>query len=140
MRNQALDSGDDAVLDIMDLPEAHGLGIVHGVINAVALDLPVGLLWLFPAYHHGVLGYDLGLDVSGWTGRGLFTSPGFYWLTGRTLANCVDGGDTDFVLCVGVEATNAVTCSGDVIHCLILAVWGLGPILDDIVSHWVWVA
>lgn len=124
----------------MDLPEAHGLGVIHGVVNPITLDLPIGLLRFLPAHHHGVLGYDPCLDVPRRAGRGLLPSPGLHWLTGRALANRVEGRDTDLILSVGVESADAVACGGDSIHGLILAIWGLCPVLDDVVSHWVWVA
>ena len=140
LRNQTLDRGDDAVLDVVDLPKAHGLGVIHGVINTVTLDLTVGLLRLLPPHHHGVLGNDLGLDVSWRTGRRLLTCASLHRLAGWTLTDCVHGRDTDFILCVGVQPTNAVARGGNVFHCLVFAVWGFGSILDDVESHWVWVA
>lgn len=134
-----MDGGEDAVLDIMDLPQAHGLRVIHGVINAVTLDLSVGFLGLFPAHHHSIVRYNMGLDVPRRTGGCLFAGPSLDRLAGGALADGVDGRDTDFVLGVGVQATDAVTCGGDVIDRLVFAVWGLGSILDDVVCDWVWV-
>lgn len=132
-----MDGGDDTVLDIMDLPQAHGLRVIHGVINAVTLDLSVGLLRLFPAHHHSIVRYNVGLDVPWRTGGCLFASPSSDWLTRGALADGVDGRDADFVLGVGVQATDAVTRGGDVIHRLVFAVWGRSSVLDDVVCDWV---
>lgn len=134
-----MDGGDDAVLDIMDLPQAHGLRVIHGIINAVTLDLSVGLLGLFPAHHHSIVRYNMGLDVSRRTGGSLFTGPSSDRLTRGPLADGVDSRDADFILSVGVQTTNAVTRGGDVIHRFIFAVWGSGSVLDDVVCDWVWV-
>lgn len=140
LRRQALDGGDDAVLDIMDVPQAHGLRVIHGVINAVTLDLSVGFLRFLPSNHHRIVRYNMGLDVPRRTGGCLLAGPSFHRLAGGALADGVDGRDTNCVLGVGVKATNAVTCGGDVIHRLVFAVWGRGPILDDVICDWVWVA
>lgn len=37
--DQVLNGGDDAVLDVVDLPLVHGPGGVHGVVYAVAFHL-----------------------------------------------------------------------------------------------------
>lgn len=37
--HQVLDGGDDAVLDVVDLPLVHGPGGVHGVVHAVPFHL-----------------------------------------------------------------------------------------------------
>lgn len=118
----------------------NGLRVIHGVIHSIALDLSIRLFRLFPAHHHSVLGYNLCLDVPRWASRGLFACSSLYRLTGGTLADCVDGRDADLILGVRVEAADAVACGGDVIHRLVLAVWGLGAVLDNVVSDRVRVA
>lgn len=53
--HEAVNGRDHAVLNVVDLPVAHWLRRIHGVINSVALDQTVGLLRLVPAHHHRVL-------------------------------------------------------------------------------------
>ncbi len=89
--HQTLNGGDHAVLYIVDVPHAHGLGWIHGVVDPITLDLSIGLLGFIPAYHHGVLGDDTGLDIARWAGGSLFPSPSLNWFTGWALANGVKG-------------------------------------------------
>ena len=133
-RHQALDGGDDAVLHVVDLPHAHGLVLVHGVVHAVALDLAVGLLRLLPAHHHGVGGEDPGVDVSRRAGGRLLGGPGLHSAAGRPLSNAVEGGHAELVLGVGVETADAVARGGDAVHRLKLAVGTLGAVLDDVIG------
>lgn len=139
-RHKAVDGCNHAVLNIVDLPVAHRLRRIHGVIHSIALDQPVGLLRLIPAHHHCVLGYDARLDVPRRAGGGLLSSSGFHLVAGRTLADGVDGRNADLVLSVGVEPADAVAGGGDRVHRLVLAVRGLGAVLDDVIGNGVGVA
>lgn len=134
-RHEAVDGRNHAVLNIVDLPVAHWLRRIHGVIHSIAFDQTVGLLRLVPAHHHCVLGYDARLDVPRRAGGGLLSSSSFHLVAGRTLADGVDGRNADLVLSVGVEATDAVAGGGDGVHRLVLAVWGFGAVLDDVIGN-----
>lgn len=46
--SQALDGGDHTILNVMDLPVAHWLRRVHGVVNSIALYLAVGFFRILP--------------------------------------------------------------------------------------------
>lgn len=107
---------------------------IHSLISIV-FYLSVGLLRFFPADHDSVLGDDPGLDVPGGASRGLFPCPGLYPGGRGALADAVEGRHPNFVLRVGVEPSDAVPGGGDTVHRLILAVRGLGPVLDDVIGH-----
>lgn len=132
--HQTLNGGDHAVLYVVDLPHAHGLRWVHGVVHPITLDLSIGLLGFIPAYHHGVLGNDTGLDVSWWAGGSLLPSPSFDWFAGWALANGVEGWHADLVIGVRRKSSNAVASGGDGVHGLELALGRLGTILDDVMG------
>lgn len=132
--DQALDGGDDAVLHVLDLPRAHGLVLVHGVVHAVALDLPIGFLRLFPAHHHGVGGDDPGVDVPRGAGGSLLGCACLHFAAGGALADAVEGRHAELVLGVGIKAPDAVACRSDAVYCLILAVGTLGTVLDDVIG------
>ncbi len=65
----------------------------------------------------------------------MLSGPSFYSVAGRTLADRVDGGHADLVLGVGVQAADAVAGGGDGVHRLVLAVWGFGTVLDDVIGN-----
>lgn len=134
-RHEAVDGRYHAVLNVVDLPVAHWLRRIHGVINSIPFDQAVGLLRLVPAHHHRVLRYDTRLDVPRRAGGGLLSGSSFHFVAGRTLADGVDGGNADLVLGVGVEAADAVAGGGDGVHRLVLAVWGFGTVLDDVIRN-----
>lgn len=81
----------------------------------------------------------MGLDVSGWAGRGLLSCPGLHTCGGGPLADAVKGRHSDFILCVWVQPPDAVAGGGDAVHCLVLAVRPFGSVLDNVVGDRVWV-
>lgn len=102
--------------------------------------LSIGFFRLLPANHHIVLSDNVGKDVSGRTGRGLLSGASLHTGGRGSLTDAIEGWHSDFVLGVGVEATDAVAGSGDAVHSLVLAVGPLGSILDDVVGDRVRVA
>ena len=109
-------------------------------IVPVPPHLSVGLLRLLPADHHGVAGDDAGLDVAGRAGGRLLPGAGLHPQGGQALADAVEGRHADLVVGVGVQAPDAVARGGDAVHRLVLAVGGLGAVLDDVVGDGVRVA
>ncbi len=65
----------------------------------------------------------------------MLSGPSFHSVAGWTLTNGVDGGDADLILGVRVHATDAVAGGGDGVHRLVLAVWGFGTVLDDVIGN-----
>lgn len=120
--SQALDGGDHAILNVMDLPVAHELRRVRGVVNTIALYLAVGFFRLLPPDSYSTGRDDLSLDVPRRAGRRLLPGPGVHLVAGWALADGVECRDADLVLGVGVEATDTVACRRDAVHRLELAV------------------
>lgn len=79
-------------------------------------------------------------DISGRAGRGLLSSASLHTGGGGPLTDAIKGWHSYFVLCVGIEATNAVAGGGDAVHRLILAVRPFGSVLDDVVGDGVGIA
>lgn len=82
----------------------------------------------------------MSLDVTGRACRSLLPGAGLHACRGGPLADAIEGRHPDFILCVGVQAANAVAGRGDAVHSLVLAVRPFCSVLNDIIRYRVWVA
>lgn len=117
------------------LPEVDVLAGVHGVVDSVAHDLPVGLLWLVPVDHSCGRAHHVTSDLPGCRAGRLLGGFGLDDLAGRASADVVDRHYAELVVGVGTEAPDAVAGGGYAVNLLVQVVRVLGLVLDDVVGH-----
>lgn len=92
---------------------------VHGVVDSVAHDLPVGLLWFVPVDHSRGRAHHVTSDLPGCCAGRLFGRFGLDDLAGRASADVVDRHHTELVVGVRTEAPDAVAGGGYAVNLLV---------------------
>lgn len=133
--DQTLDGDKLGAPDDLLLPEVDVLAGVHGVVDPVAHDLPVGLLWLVPVDHGCGRAHHVTSDLPRGRAGGLLGRFGLDALAGRPVADVVDRHHAELVVGVRTQAPDAVAGGGYAVDLLVLVVRVLGLVLDDVVGH-----
>lgn len=120
--DQTLDGDKLGAPNNLLLPEVDMLAGVHGVVDSVAHDLPVGLLWLVPVDHSCGRAHHVTSDLPGCRAGRLLSRFGLDDLAGRPSANVVDCHHTELVVRVRTEAPNAVAGGGYTVNLLVQVV------------------
>lgn len=109
------------------------LGGVHGVVDSVAHDLPVGLLWFVPVDDSRGGAHHVTPDLPRCRAGCLLSCFGLDALAGWPAADVVNGHHTKLVVRVGAETPHAVASGGHTIDFLVRVVRVLGLVLDDVI-------
>lgn len=133
--DQALDGDEVGPPHDLLLPEVDVLAGVHGVVDPVAHDLPVSLLWLVPVDHGCGGAHHVTSDLPGRRAGRLLGRLGLDDLAGRPPADVVDRHHAELVVGVRAEAPHAVASGGHAVDLLVQVVRVLGLVLDDVVGH-----
>lgn len=104
------------------LPEVDVLAGVHRVVDSVAHDLPVGLLWLVPVDHSCGRAHHVTSDLPGCRAGRLFSRFGLDDVAWRPSADVVDRHHAELVVGVRTEAPDAVAGGGDPVNLLVQVV------------------
>lgn len=133
--DQTLDGDEVGAPHDLLLPEVDVLAGVHGVVDPVAHDLPVGLLRLVPVDHGCGGAHHVTPDLPGRRAGRLLGRLGLDDVAGRPPADVVDRHHAELVVGVRAEAPDAVAGGGDAVDLLVQVVRVLGLVLDDVVGH-----
>lgn len=120
--DQTLDGDKVGAPDDLLLPEVDVLAGVHGVVDPVAHDLPVGLLWLVPVDHSCGGAHHVTSNLPGRRAGRLLGRFGLGGLAGRPSADVVDRHHAELVVGVGAEAPDAVAGGGYAVDLLVQVV------------------
>lgn len=135
VRHQAGDSGQAAVLCVVFLPRTDREMQIRRVVHSISSYLSVGLFGRFPLHQHGRGAQHPGLNAQRRRRGGLFTGACFYHPAGRPAPDVIDRHDTEFVLGVRTQPTDAVARGSNSVHFLETVVRDFGPVLNHIVRH-----
>lgn len=133
--DQTLDGDEVGPPHDLLLPEVDVLARVHGVVDPVAHDLPVSLLWLVPVDHGSGGAHHVTSDLPGRRAGRLLGRLGLDGFAGRPPADVVDRHHAELVVGVRAEAPDAVASGGHAVDLLVQVVRVLGLVLDDVVGH-----
>lgn len=113
---------------------------IHGVVDSVARDLSVGLLWLIPLDERCGGAHHVTSDLPRCGAGCLLSSFGLNALAGWPSADVVYRHHPKLIVGVGAEAPDAVPSGGYAINLFVQLIRVLGLVLDDVVGNWFRVA
>ena len=133
--NEALDGDKVRPPNNLLLPEVDVLGGIHGVVDSVAHDLPVGLLRFVPVYDSGGGTQHVTSDLP-WRRAGrLLSCFGLDALARWPTPDVVHRHYPELVVRVRAEASHAVSGGSYAVDLLVRVLRVLGLVLDDVVGH-----